>query len=52
MADLATKAGVDYRLTVSCYDPAPEGACGRCDACALRLKAFAEARVKDPARYR
>ena len=52
MADLATKAGVDYGLTVSCYDPAPEGACGRCDACALRLKGFAEARVKDPARYR
>ena len=29
--------GVDYALTLSCYDPAPEGACGRCDACALRL---------------
>ena len=36
--------GVDYALTLSCYDPAPEGeACGRCDACRLRLKGFAEA---------
>ena len=44
--------GVDYALTVSCYDPAPEGACGRCDACALRLKGFGEAGVTDPIRYR
>ncbi len=45
--------GVDYALTVSCYDPAPDGAaCGRCDACLLRLKGFAEAGVPDPARYR
>ena len=28
--------GVDYALTLSCYDPAPEGACGRCDACCGR----------------
>ncbi len=45
--------GVDYGLTVSCYDPSPDGAaCGRCDACLLRLKGFAEAGVPDPARYR
>ena len=44
--------GVDYGLTVSCYDPAPAGACGRCDSCVLRLKGFAEAGAKDPARYR
>jgi 7-cyano-7-deazaguanine synthase len=44
--------GVDYALTTSCYDPAPEGACGRCDACLLRLKGFAEAGASDPARYR
>jgi len=44
--------GVDYALTLSCYDPAPEGACGRCDACALRLKGFGEAGVTDPIRYR
>lgn len=45
--------GVDYRLTTSCYDPTPAGeACGRCDACRLRQKGFAEAGVRDPARYR
>ena len=36
--------GVDYADTVSCYDPAPDGtACGRCDACVIREKGFAEA---------
>lgn len=45
--------GVDYGLTMSCYDPSPTGeACGGCDACRLRLKGFAEAGVRDPARYR
>ncbi len=44
--------GVDYGLTLSCYDPAPEGACGRCDACFLRLKGFAEAGHPDPIPYR
>jgi 7-cyano-7-deazaguanine synthase len=45
--------GVDYGLTLSCYDPWDDGAaCGRCDACRLRLKGFAEAGVTDPARYR
>jgi len=44
--------GVNYGLTVSCYDPAPDGAaCGRCDACLLRLKGFAEAGSEDPIRY-
>ena len=44
--------GVDYELTSSCYDPARSGeACGRCDACVLRLKGFAEAGVPDPIRY-
>lgn len=44
--------GVDYSITQSCYDPSPSGAaCGRCDACRLRLKGFAEAGVTDPARY-
>jgi 7-cyano-7-deazaguanine synthase len=43
--------GVDYGLTVSCYDPSPAGApCGGCDACLLRQKGFAEAGVADPAR--
>jgi 7-cyano-7-deazaguanine synthase len=44
--------GVDYALTHSCYDPTPDGAaCGRCDACALRRKGFADAGVADPTRY-
>lgn len=44
--------GVDYALTTSCYDPSPAGAaCGRCDACRLRLKGFAECGLTDPARY-
>jgi 7-cyano-7-deazaguanine synthase len=45
--------GLDYALTHSCYEPSPDGAaCGRCDACALRRKGFAEAGVPDPTRYR
>jgi 7-cyano-7-deazaguanine synthase len=44
--------GVDYGLTRSCYDPDPAGrACGRCDACLIRLKGFAEAGIPDPAPY-
>jgi len=44
--------GVDYALTHSCYDPGTDGgACGRCDACALRRKGFADAGVPDPTRY-
>ncbi len=46
--------GVDYALTSSCYDPAPDGApCGQCDSCLLRQKGFAEAGIADPllARY-
>jgi 7-cyano-7-deazaguanine synthase len=44
--------GVDYARTVSCYDHSPAGACGRCDACLLRLMGFAEAGLPDPAPYR
>ncbi len=45
--------GVDYSLTTSCYDPAPESgaACGKCDSCVLRLRGFAEAGLVDPAPY-
>ncbi len=43
--------GVDYSLTHSCYDPEGELACGRCDACRLRLKGFAEAGLIDPVNY-
>jgi 7-cyano-7-deazaguanine synthase len=47
-----TRLNVDYSLTHSCYDPAPDGrACGRCDSCLLRKRGFAEAGVKDPTRY-
>lgn len=45
--------GVDYGITHSCYDPAPDGrACAHCDSCLLRRKGFAEAGVADPTRYR
>ena len=44
--------GVDFALTTSCYDPTPAGlACGRCDACLLRLKGFAENQMMDPRGY-
>lgn len=44
--------GVDYSVTLTCYDPTPAGeACGHCDACLLRLKGFAEVGKADPARY-
>ena len=44
--------GLDYALTHSCYEPSPDGAaCGRCGACLLRRKGFAEAGVPDPTRY-
>ena len=49
---LGTSLGVDYALTRSCYDPAPDGAaCGHCDSCQLRLKGFAEAGLTDPIPY-
>lgn len=49
---LGISLGVDYRMTHSCYDPAPQGAaCGRCDACVLRARGFQEAGVPDPTRY-
>jgi 7-cyano-7-deazaguanine synthase len=44
--------GIDYGLTSSCYDPGADGsACGRCEACLLRLKGFEEAGVSDPVVY-
>jgi 7-cyano-7-deazaguanine synthase len=44
--------GVDYAMTTSCYDPSPEGvACGRCDACRLRAKGFAENNLSDPCQH-
>lgn len=45
--------GVDYAMTVTCYDPGPGGeACGHCDACLLRLKGFRENGLEDPAPYK
>jgi len=41
--------GVDYSMTVSCYDPLPDGRpCGMCDSCILRKKGFQEAGIPDP----
>ncbi|HSQ99120.1 MAG TPA: 7-cyano-7-deazaguanine synthase QueC [Sphingomicrobium sp.] len=54
-ADIAREArrlGLDAALSHSCYDPAPDGrACGRCDACLLRAKGFADAGLEDPTVY-
>jgi len=45
--------GVDYALTVSCYEADARGAaCGACDACRFRREGFAAAGVADPTRYR
>jgi 7-cyano-7-deazaguanine synthase len=54
-ADIAREAqrlGLDAGLSHSCYDPLPDGThCGRCDACRLRAKGFAEAGLADPTVY-
>jgi len=54
-ADIAREAqrlGIDAGLSHSCYDPLPDGThCGKCDACRLRSKGFAEAGVADPTSY-
>ncbi|MCD6262356.1 MAG: 7-cyano-7-deazaguanine synthase QueC [Deltaproteobacteria bacterium] len=42
--------GVDYGLTMSCYDPMPDGSpCGMCDSCLIRAKGFKKAGIHDPA---
>jgi 7-cyano-7-deazaguanine synthase len=47
-----TQLGVDFGMTVSCYQADEEGrACGRCDSCRIRAAGFAEAGVPDPTRY-
>jgi 7-cyano-7-deazaguanine synthase len=50
--ELGLRLGVDYGLTSSCYDPSPAGAaCGHCDACRIRLDAFARVGIVDPVQY-
>lgn len=47
-----TRLGVDYALTISCYQADAQGrACGRCDSCYLRREGFQAAGVADPTRY-
>lgn len=47
------RLGVDYGLTLSCYQPNDAGeACGQCDSCRLRAQGFASAGIADPTRYR
>ncbi|PTY37114.1 7-cyano-7-deazaguanine synthase QueC [Saccharospirillum sp. MSK14-1] len=49
---LGSRLGVDYGLTISCYQANESGeACGQCDSCRLRQKGFAEAGLPDPTRY-
>jgi len=49
---LGASLGVDYGLTVSCYQATEEGlACGACDACRLRGAGFEQAGIPDPTRY-
>jgi 7-cyano-7-deazaguanine synthase len=47
-----TQLGLDYRLTVSCYQADAQGrACGRCDSCQIRRKGFVDAGLSDATRY-
>jgi len=52
IVQVGTRLGIDYGLTVSCYQATDDGlACGKCDACRLRRQGFIEAGLKDPTRY-
>jgi 7-cyano-7-deazaguanine synthase len=52
IVELGRKLGVDFGMTRSCYDPDSSGrGCGHCDACILRLDAFARLGLADPAPY-
>jgi 7-cyano-7-deazaguanine synthase len=45
------RLGAPLHLTHSCYDPAGDLACGRCDSCVIRREGFSKAGVEDPTRY-
>lgn len=52
IVQLGTDLGVDYGITVSCYQATDSGeACGRCDSCRLRKEGFLRAKLADPTRY-
>lgn len=52
IVQLGTRLGVDYSMTVSCYQADDQGrACGVCDSCILRARGFADAVLEDPTRY-
>jgi len=47
-----TTLGIDYSMTISCYDPDPQGrACRHCESCRIRAKGFSEAGIKDVTCY-
>ena len=49
---MGIKMGVDYSLTISCYDPRANGdSCGKCLACLVRLEAFEKNGLQDPISY-
>lgn len=50
IVNLGRELGLDYGLTLSCYDPSPDGVpCGHCDSCRLRAAGFEAAGLTDPA---
>ncbi len=52
IVQIGIRSGVDYGLTVSCYNPDRKGrACGRCDSCRIRAEGFKSAGVIDPTQY-
>jgi 7-cyano-7-deazaguanine synthase len=52
IVEMGLKLGVDYSLTISCYDPDSQGkSCGLCHACLVRLRAFDDNGVRDPIAY-
>ncbi len=48
---MGSELGVDFSITHSCYDPIDGKACGHCDSCIIRAKAFIKSGVKDTTRY-